>query len=94
MIAHNAESAPEEISPEPLTDPDVNLSIHLARATKRRLPPSVKARNSFRLPVDFIPTWVTCPPFAPQALPRFLATTRQCATAQRMRFVSRLSSVF
>ena len=32
MIAQNAESA-RGFSPEPLTDPDVNLSIHPARAT-------------------------------------------------------------
>jgi len=33
---------PGEFRPEPPTDPDVNLSIHPARATQRRLPPSVK----------------------------------------------------
>jgi hypothetical protein len=35
-------SRPGELHPEPLTDPDVNLSIHPARATPRegcRLPP-------------------------------------------------------
>ena len=30
---------PGEFRPEPPTDPDVNLSIHPARATQRRLPP-------------------------------------------------------
>src|SRR5215472_14951215 len=30
---------PEELHPEPPTDPDVNLSIHPARATQKRLPP-------------------------------------------------------
>ena len=34
-------SRPGEFHPEPLTDPDVILSHHPARATKRRLPPSV-----------------------------------------------------
>jgi catechol 2,3-dioxygenase-like lactoylglutathione lyase family enzyme len=34
-------SRPWEFHPEPLTDPYVNLSIHTARATARRLPPSV-----------------------------------------------------
>ena len=33
---------PGEFRPEPPTDPDVNLSIHPARATQRRLPPSIK----------------------------------------------------
>jgi len=34
-------SRPGEFHPEPLTDPDVILSHHPARATARRLPPSV-----------------------------------------------------
>ena len=37
-------SRPEEFHPEPLTDPDVILSHHPARATARRLPPSVERR--------------------------------------------------
>src|SRR6516225_10238788 len=54
-------------------EPDLNLSIHPARATARRLPPSVEnwsssccqlARSQRRGPA----------PFAPRALPRFLAT--------------------
>src|SRR6266550_9286461 len=39
-------SRPGEFHPEPLTDPDVNLTIHPARATQRRLPPSAKTRSS------------------------------------------------
>src|SRR5207249_9411239 len=35
---------PRELHPEPLTDPDLNLSIHPARAIDRRLPPSVELR--------------------------------------------------
>ena len=35
-------SRPGEFHPEPLTDPDVILSHHPARATERRLPPSVE----------------------------------------------------
>src|ERR1700681_1711246 len=35
-------SRPGEFHPEPLTDPDLNLSIHPARAIDRRLPPSVE----------------------------------------------------
>ena len=34
-------SRPGELHPEPLTDPDLNLSIHPARAIARRLPPSI-----------------------------------------------------
>jgi hypothetical protein len=39
-------SRPGEFHPEPLTDPDVNLSIHSARATARRLPPSAEPSGS------------------------------------------------
>ncbi len=35
-------SRPRELHPEPLTDPDLNLSIHTARAIARRLPPSTE----------------------------------------------------
>ena len=44
-------SRPGELHPEPLTDPDVNLSIHPARATQRRLPPSIKTRSSSGYPL-------------------------------------------
>jgi hypothetical protein len=37
-------SRPGEFHPESLTDPDLNLSIHPARATARRLPPSIEHR--------------------------------------------------
>jgi Ca2+-binding RTX toxin-like protein len=37
----NLPSRPGEFHPEPLTDPDLILSHHPARATARRLPPSV-----------------------------------------------------
>jgi hypothetical protein len=37
-------SRPGEFHPEPLTDPDLSLSTHPARATARRLPPSVERR--------------------------------------------------
>jgi hypothetical protein len=37
-------SRPGEFHPEPLTDPDLNLSIHPARAIARRLPPSIDHR--------------------------------------------------
>jgi hypothetical protein len=39
-------SRPGEFHPEPLTDPDLTLSRHPARATARRLPPSVKNWSS------------------------------------------------
>ena len=76
-------SRPGEFHPEPLTDPDLTLSRHPARATARRLPPSVEnwsssccqlARSQRRWPV----------PFAPRALPRFLAITEQSAPARRI----------
>src|SRR5215470_10127404 len=46
-----APSRPGELHPEPLTEPDVNLSIHPARATQRRLPPSIKTRSSSGCPL-------------------------------------------
>src|SRR6516225_354222 len=39
-------SRPGEFHPEPLTDPDVILSHHPARATERRLPPPVENWSS------------------------------------------------
>ena len=42
---------PGEFHPGPPTDPDVNLSIHPARATQRRLPPSIKTRSSSGYPL-------------------------------------------
>ena len=44
-------SRPGEFHPEPLTDPDMSLSTHPARATQRRLPPSVKTRSSSGYPL-------------------------------------------
>src|SRR5437764_5040088 len=41
-------SRPGEFHPEPLTDPDLNLSIHPARVTARRLPPSAEPSGSSR----------------------------------------------
>ena len=46
-------SRPGEFHPEPLTDPDVNLSIHPARVTAPRLPPSADVLGSSQFdPVD------------------------------------------
>ena len=53
-------SRPGEFHPEPLTDPDLTLSRHPARATARRLPPSVENSELLLLPVDPLPTSVTC----------------------------------
>src|ERR1700720_3409300 len=39
-------SRPGEFPPEPLTDPDLTLSRHPARATERRLPPPVENWSS------------------------------------------------
>ena len=39
-------SRPGEFHPKPLTDPDVNLSIHPARVTAPRLPPSADVLGS------------------------------------------------
>src|SRR3984893_845277 len=41
-------SRPGEFHPEPLTDPDVTLSRHPARAIARRLPPSAEPSGSSR----------------------------------------------
>src|SRR5262245_59645571 len=50
--------------PEPLTDLNVNLSIHPARVTARRLPPSAEpSGSSWYDPVDPSSTAMTCPPF-------------------------------
>src|SRR6266568_7484441 len=55
-------SRPGEFHPEPLTDPDLNLSIHPARVTARRLPPSAEPSGSSRCnPVGPSSTAMTCP---------------------------------
>src|SRR6267154_3044644 len=55
-------SRPGEFHPKPLTDPDLNLSIHPARVTARRLPPSAEPSGSSRFdPVGPSSTAMTCP---------------------------------
>jgi len=55
-------SRPGEFHPEPLTDPDLNLSIHPARVIARRLPPSAEPSGSSRYdPVGPSSTAMTCP---------------------------------
>jgi hypothetical protein len=44
----NRPSRPGEFHPEPLTDPDLTLSRHPARAIARRLPPSAEPSGSSR----------------------------------------------
>jgi len=79
-LASSGPSRPEEFHPEPLTDPDVNLSIHPARATHWRLPPSIKRRSSSGCPLTPV-MWVTCF-LCSTGITRFLATTKQCAPDQ------------
>ena len=52
---------PGEFRPEPPTDPDVNLSIHPARAILKKAAAFHQDKEFLRLPVDSILTWVTCP---------------------------------
>src|SRR3984893_14985186 len=55
-------SRPEEFPPEPLTDPDLILSHHPARAIARRLPPSAEILGSSRFdPVGPSSTAMTRP---------------------------------
>jgi hypothetical protein len=55
-------SRPGEFHPEPLTDPDMSLSIHPARAIVRRLPPSAEIAGSSRFdPVGPRSTTMTHP---------------------------------
>src|SRR5271166_3265146 len=74
-------SRPGEFHPEPLTDPDMNLSIHPARAIHRRLPPSVEIGGLLRSPVGPSLQRGWPPPFAPWALPHFSTTTEESAPA-------------
>ena len=55
-------SRPGEFHPEPLTDPDLILSHHPARAIARRLPPSAEISGSSRFdPVGPSSTAMTRP---------------------------------
>jgi hypothetical protein len=51
---------PGEFRPEPPTDPDVNLSIHPARAALKKAAAFHQDKEFLRLPVDSILTWVAC----------------------------------
>ena len=52
---------PGDFHPEPLTDPDLTLSRHPARATARRLPPFLENWSSSCCQLGSLPTSVTCP---------------------------------
>ena len=71
-------SRPGELHPEPLTDPDMTLSRHPARAARERLSPFIQVGGFLPLPVD--PTWIGPPtPFAPallQGLHRYCEVVR------------------
>ena len=76
-------SRPGEFHPEPLTDPDLSLSTHPARATARRLPPSVEqgllpANRLAQINGDDLP-----PSLQPHYR-AFIATTRQSAPLRRI----------
>ena len=73
-------SGPGEFHPRPLTDPDVTVSGHPARATHRRLPPSADPVGLLPLPVGPGGSVEWPAPLAPRALPRVHATTAQSAT--------------
>jgi|SRR5215469_9061925 len=53
-------SRPGESHPEPLTDSDMRLSPHPARATPRKPTGFRRVRELLRLTVDSSSTWVTC----------------------------------
>ena len=53
-------SRPGEFRPEPPTDPDVNLSIHPARAPLKKAAAFHQDKEFLRLSVDSILTWVAC----------------------------------
>src|SRR6267378_1754187 len=76
-------SRPGEFHPEPLTEPDLTLSRHPARATARRLPPSIEHQGSSRCRLTRA-KWRWPAPFAPRALTRFITTTKQSAPSRRI----------
>jgi hypothetical protein len=72
-------SGPGEFHPRPLTDPDVTVSGHPARATHRRLPPAADPIGLLPSPVGPGGSVEGPTPFAPWALPHLNATTRWSA---------------
>ena len=61
-----------------MTDPDLNVSAHPARATQRKAAAFHQDMEIIRLPV--VSSQCGWPaPFAPRELPRFVTTTEQSA---------------
>ena len=58
-------SRPGEFHPEPLTEPDLTLSRHPARATARRLPPSIEHIKEALAASRFL--IVVCSAFTPRS---------------------------
>jgi hypothetical protein len=79
-------SRPGEFHPEPLTEPDLILSHHPARATAGRLPPSAE------IEAPPLASWLRLahsdyggpPPSLHGHYTRFIATTRRSAPARRI----------
>ena len=80
-------SRPGELHPEPLTEPDMNLSIHPARAIARRLPSSIDHQA---LPAAGHPTAVDLIngddplPSLHGHYTRFVTTTKQSVPSRRI----------
>jgi hypothetical protein len=76
-------SRPREFHPEPLTDPDLSLSSHPARAIARRLPPSV---DKGLLPANRLAqiNRDDPPPSLHDHYSRFFTSTRQSAPLRRI----------
>src|SRR5262249_45457794 len=61
-VSNTSPSRPGEFHPEPLTDPDLNLSIHPARAIPESCRPPSKPRAPPVASWPFeVPTWIACP---------------------------------
>ena len=76
-------SRPGELHPEPLTDPDLILSHHPARATAQRLPPSVE-RGLFPASRLAQINRGDPPPSLQLHYRTFITTTRQSAPLRRI----------
>ena len=69
---------PGEFHPEPLTEPCLTVSSHTARAIHGELPTSAITSRFLLLQVARVDhDSKRLPPFAPQALPRFVTSTGQ-----------------
>ena len=77
-------SRPGEFHPEPLTDPDVILSHHPARATARRLPPSVENLKAPPVTGWLAPNVGDLPPSLHEHYTRFITSTGQSAPLRRI----------